>query len=195
MGLTQFDELFVLNQKRYPKAKPMRSFDEDEDCRNQSWRSIDDSGCEYRVYKTDSMNTEGSKGLDAATQTSDGDGDGKKVLNNDMGMEMEMEMNRDEISPPLSSSRTSLESWDSVSEGRKMEMEMRSGRDIRDRGNGNGQLSGRMKASVVLKQLVSCGSVSVMESALLKSKGASMVSGKSGLGEESVCRRTKDSGN
>ncbi|XP_039014995.1 protein UPSTREAM OF FLC-like isoform X1 [Hibiscus syriacus] len=140
--------------------------------RNQSWGSIDLH--EYRVYRAESS-SESVRGLaaDASTQTDDKrrrkpvvkQTEIEEVQSRSQELEQKQtsELNREEISPPPSdSSPETLESL-MKADGRLRLCNGGGG------GGGNednlcwtaeGSQSGRMKASSVLMQLISCGSIS-----------------------------------
>ncbi|KAJ0083196.1 hypothetical protein Patl1_30858 [Pistacia atlantica] len=136
--------------------------------RNQSWSSIDLN--EYKVYKTE-PNSESFRRLaaDASTQTDD-----KRRRRRPVKVEVEdksqsqsqesyenqsTELSREEISPPPSdSSPETLESL-MKADGRLILCSGNSNDDNLNR-TGNNYPSGRMKASTVLMQLISCGAIS-----------------------------------
>ncbi|KAL5831361.1 hypothetical protein ACOSQ3_016789 [Xanthoceras sorbifolium] len=139
--------------------------------RNQSWSSIDLN--EYKVYKTEPA-SESTRRLaaDAATQTDDKrrrrrpvkveEDDGKNQSPSqiqELCENQSTELSREEISPPPSDS--SPETLESLMKA--------DGRLILGPGSGNEENSnrtvdnypsGRLKASTVLMQLISCGSIS-----------------------------------
>ncbi|GLU11651.1 hypothetical protein SLE2022_283840 [Rubroshorea leprosula] len=162
---------------RLPKQAESEKSEEDPDFpvvtrrRNQSWSSIDLQ--EYKVYKTEA-NSESSRRLaaDASTQTDDKQRRRKpeieeleeeKTQSQSQSQELDQnqrtELSREEISPPPSdSSPETLESL-MKAEGRLRLSECGSNEDSINRAAG-GCPSGRMKASAVLMQLISCGSIS-----------------------------------
>ncbi|XVF46476.1 hypothetical protein PTKIN_Ptkin03bG0029600 [Pterospermum kingtungense] len=143
--------------------------------RNQSWSSIDLN--EYKVYKAESS-SESTRRLaaDASTQTDDKsrrrkavvkDAEIEELQNQNEGhsqsQELEQnqttELSREEISPPPSdSSPETLESL-MKADGR---LRLCNGSSNEDNSNRTTEScpSGRMKASSVLMQLISCGSIS-----------------------------------
>lgn len=138
--------------------------------RNQSWGSVDFH--EYKVYKTDSSSDSSTKtaAADASTQTDEKhrrrrraareeekeDGKETEEVHGESNPTPSTELSREEISPPPSdSSPETLESL-MKADGRLI---------ISEAGNVNRTAesnfpSGRMKASAVLMQLISCGSIS-----------------------------------
>ncbi|KAJ0245935.1 UPSTREAM OF FLC protein [Hirschfeldia incana] len=153
--------------------------------RNQSWSSIDLS--EYRVYKatTESTTAESTRrlGADAATQTEDRRRR-RKPAKEEVGSlasyekDRSTELSRDEISPPPSdSSPETLESLIKA-DGRLVSRQSESANDHR---TVESLSSGRMRASAVLMQLISCGTMSFKECGpvLLKDHGMSLT-GRSG---------------
>lgn len=153
--------------------------------RNQSWSSIDLN--EYKVYKTE-PNSESFQRLaaDASTQTDD-----KRRRRRPVKVEEEdeeknhcqesyenpsTELSREEISPPPSdSSPETLESL-MKADGRLILCSGSSNDDISHRTADN-YPSGRMKASTVLMQLISCGSISFKDCgpANVKDQGFSLI--------------------
>lgn len=153
--------------------------------KNQSWSSFDPR--DYKVYKTESAKDDAAaaaaagKSIDAATQTDDGRRRRRAVRGGEEEEEVEriripddpyrnsssstVELSREEISPPPPSS-SSTEASETASGGA---IRSRSA-DIRDEAGGNDRPSGRMKASAVLMQLISCvsGSVKAGESTMGK---------------------------
>lgn len=136
--------------------------------RNQSWSSVDFH--EYKVYKTDSSSDSSAKAAaaDASTQTDEKHRRRRRAAREEEKGEKETEevhgesnptpsteLSREEISPPPSdSSPETLESL-MKADGRLI---------ISEAANANRTAesfpSGRMKASAVLMQLISCGSIS-----------------------------------
>ncbi|XP_068669367.1 protein SOSEKI 5-like [Aristolochia californica] len=147
--------------------------------RNQSWSHLDLT--EYKVYKTETANETALKAADASTQTDDrsrrrrkplarGDIEQDKrpeQLQEEIISTDETELSREEISPPPSTS--SPETLESLmkADGR-VTLSVIEEADIRDLSANHP--SGRMKASTVLMQLISCGSISV------KDHGVSLIS-------------------
>ncbi|KAJ4979277.1 hypothetical protein NE237_010057 [Protea cynaroides] len=145
--------------------------------RNQSWSSIDLH--EYKVYKAESTGEYAEKAAaDASTQTYEKrrrrraiEGEEEEDEEREKAeAEMEQyrnhttELSREEISPPPSSS--SPETLESLIKADVREVNhRREGLDesgIRDL-TANNYPSGRMKASAVLMQLISCGSIAVKD--------------------------------
>lgn len=116
--------------------------------KNQSWCSFDNPQ-EYRVYKSESSRDLAGKFTNAATQTGEQRSRGLESAEHD---NYRVELSRGELSPPPSNS--SSEGLDGVSGSRDVDRSA----DIRDRTVNDEHPSGRMKASLVLKQLISCGS-------------------------------------
>ncbi|KAM7492077.1 hypothetical protein LguiA_034998 [Lonicera macranthoides] len=116
--------------------------------KNQSWSSFDNPQ-EYRVYKSESSRDLAGKFTDAATQTVEQRKRGLESAEHD---NYRVELSRGELSPPPSNS--SSEGLDGVSGSRDIDRSA----DTRDRTVSDEHPSGRMKASLVLKQLISCGS-------------------------------------
>ena len=145
--------------------------------RNQSWSSIDLN--EYKVYKAESScESAGKAAADASTQTDDKRRRRRQVKAKEIEEEEEeeervreekgqremyqsqsTELRRDEISPPPSdSSPETLESL-MKADGRLVICQAGANEDNPNRTADNFP-SGRMKASTVLMQLISCGSIS-----------------------------------
>uniref|UniRef100_A0A5B6YXG3 SOSEKI DIX-like domain-containing protein n=1 Tax=Davidia involucrata TaxID=16924 RepID=A0A5B6YXG3_DAVIN len=129
--------------------------------RNQSWSSIDSH--EYRVYKAESNGELAGKTADASTQTEE-----VRRRRRSVGKEREerngetiTELSREEISPPVSNSS---------SEALEGSRDVDRSADILDRTASNERPSERMKASQVLMQMITCGSVSVDNWKSIKSK-------------------------
>ncbi|OMO91316.1 hypothetical protein COLO4_18448 [Corchorus olitorius] len=139
--------------------------------RNQSWSSIDLN--EYKVYKAESS-SESTRRLaaDASTQTDDKrrrrkpvkEAEIEELQSESQSQELEQtqttELSREDISPPPSdSSPETLESL-MKADGR---LRLSNGGDGNENNSNRGVescSSGRMKASTVLMQLISCGSIS-----------------------------------
>ncbi|KAH7839994.1 hypothetical protein Vadar_011110 [Vaccinium darrowii] len=120
--------------------------------RNRSWGSFDESQ-EYRVYSGELAVK--SAAADASTQTGE---DRRLRRGGEECVETTTELSRGETTPSsISSSEVFL---GGVSGSRAVDV---SG-EIRDRTGSKEHHSGRMKASRVLMQLVSCGSVAVKDS-------------------------------
>ncbi|KAE8038994.1 hypothetical protein FH972_011448 [Carpinus fangiana] len=138
--------------------------------RNQSWSSIDLN--EYKVYKAESSGeSSGKAAADASTQTDDKRRRRRPVREKEQAEEEEeekgqqemcqsqsTELSRDEISPPPSDS--SPETLESLM---KADGRLVLGSTGANEDNSNRAVeicpSGRMKASSVLMQLISCGSM------------------------------------
>ncbi|KAJ6948036.1 hypothetical protein NC651_002403 [Populus alba x Populus x berolinensis] len=153
--------------------------------RNQSWGSIDLN--EYKVYKAESPSESNRKlAADASTQTDDSRRrrrQSKPVvegLQEEKKNSQELEVNGEEIieisPPPSDSSPETLESL-MKADGRVI---------LGANGEGSGlNLSetvgncGRMKASTVLMQLISCGSISFRDcgATAVKEQGLSLITG------------------
>ncbi|KAK9280636.1 hypothetical protein L1049_014332 [Liquidambar formosana] len=154
--------------------------------RNQSWSSIDLH--EYKVYKSESAGeSSGKAGADASTQTDDKRRRRRAVAVREEEEQVEktpepnrnqsVELSREEISPPPSDS--SPETLESLMKA--------DGRLVLCTGDGNEDglnrtadisSSGRMKASSVLMQLISCGSISFKDcgATAVKDQGFSLLS-------------------
>ncbi|KAA8534248.1 hypothetical protein F0562_031765 [Nyssa sinensis] len=139
--------------------------------RNQSWSSVDSQ--EYRVYKAESNGKRAGRAADASTQTEDERRRRRSVRKEreerekasiaECG-EMITELSREEIFPPVSNSIS--EALEGLSGSRDVDRSA----DILDRTASNERPSGRMKASQVLMQLITCGSGSVDNCGSIKSK-------------------------
>lgn len=152
--------------------------------RNQSWSSIDLH--EYKVYKAESTGeSAGKAAADASTQTDDKRRRRRMIREEEIEPKTEeqepyqnhsTELSREEISPPPSDS--SPETLESLMKA--------DGRLILGAGGGNqdqtGSMSnpsvGRMKASSVLMQLISCGSMSFKDCGptIVKDQGLALIS-------------------
>ncbi|ESQ42368.1 hypothetical protein EUTSA_v10013653mg [Eutrema salsugineum] len=153
--------------------------------RNQSWSSIDLS--EYKVYKATEPSAESTRRLaaDASTQTDDrrrrrkpAKEEIEEVKRPARYENQSTELSRDEISPPPSdSSPETLENLIKA-DGRLI---LRPNETSVDHRTVESLSSGRMRASAVLLQLISCGSMSFKECGpvLLKDQGLSLT-GRSG---------------
>ncbi|KAI3991526.1 hypothetical protein MKX01_017145 [Papaver californicum] len=144
--------------------------------RNQSWSSIDLN--EYKVYKPESNIQSPGKGADASTQTDDkrrrirrsissvDDIHPKKISPNRIIEEDEFEeeqnqtteLTREEISPPPSSS--SPETLETLIKSHRCISQCTNPADQLSSPNDQNKNSGRIKASAVLMQLISCGTIS-----------------------------------
>ncbi|XP_068644258.1 protein SOSEKI 5-like [Aristolochia californica] len=143
--------------------------------RNQSWSHLDHT--EYKVYKTETTNETALQAANASTQTDDRSRRRRKPLAREDRKQKtipeqlqeeiistdETELSREEISPPPSTS--SPETLESLmkADGR-VTLSVIEEADIRDRSANHP--SGRMKASTVLMQLISCGSIAVKDHGL-----------------------------
>ncbi|KAJ7947699.1 protein UPSTREAM OF FLC [Quillaja saponaria] len=159
--------------------------------RNQSWSSIDLQ--EYKVYKSEAIGESAGKvAADASTQTDDkrrrrrgireekekaieeveGENSPQEICHN-----QSTELSREEISPPPSDS--SPETLETLMKADKRLMLPSDGANNVDCSNQTAQNypSGRMKASSVLMQLISCGSVSFRDNgpATVKDQGFSLI--------------------
>lgn len=159
--------------------------------RNQSWSSIDLN--EYKVYKAESVgDSAGKAAADASTQTDDKRrrrraASGEKEEENEkvhkegksqpeIFESQSTELSRDEISPPPSdSSPETLESL-MKADGRLVLCGNGENEEGANRTAGNCP-SGRTRASSVLMQLLSCGSVSFKDCGptLVKDHGFSLI--------------------
>ncbi|RDY02917.1 Protein UPSTREAM OF FLC [Mucuna pruriens] len=165
--------------------------------RNQSWSSIDLN--EYRVYKSESFgDSTGKIAADAATQTEDKrrrrraarEEEGEEIQEKN-GIEAEMEgervphvtchnnnhtteLSREEISPPPSDSSPETLETLMKADGR---LGLRSSESEKENLTVDSCPSGRMRASSVLLQLLSCGAVSFKECGAnsVKDQGFSLV--------------------
>ncbi|KAA8539424.1 hypothetical protein F0562_026116 [Nyssa sinensis] len=138
--------------------------------RNQSWSSFDSH--EYRVRKAESNPQLAGKAADASTQTDDErqrrrtvrkEREEREIAANGQLGETVTELNGEEISPPVSNS--SSEALKGLSGSKDVDRSA----DIRDR-TVTEHPSVRTKASQVLMQLITCGSVSVDVCGSTKSK-------------------------
>ncbi|KAL0887227.1 hypothetical protein Bca101_011210 [Brassica carinata] len=164
--------------------------------RNQSWSSIDLS--EYKVYKTTESSAESTRALaaDASTQTDERRRRRKPAKEEEIeevkcpssyDENQSVELSRDEISPPPSdSSPETLENLIKA-DGRLILRQSESNNDHR---TVESLSSGRMRASAVLMQLISCGTMSFKECGpvLLKDQGLSLT----GRSECTVTRGARD---
>ncbi|KAF9596639.1 hypothetical protein IFM89_012762 [Coptis chinensis] len=183
------DQQTIISSEKLPQIQ--RSSDEEE-CnfqvvtrrRNQSWSAVDLH--EYKVYKAESSTGEYvGKAADASTQTEDKFRRRRRTIREEEEDEKisafednhTTELNREEISPPPSSS--SPETLETLIEADKQRSIIVSrGNEELDR-TVNINTSGRMKASTVLMQLISCGSFSIKDYGSVSGKdhqGLSLVS-------------------
>uniref|UniRef100_A0A5B6ZJM8 SOSEKI DIX-like domain-containing protein n=1 Tax=Davidia involucrata TaxID=16924 RepID=A0A5B6ZJM8_DAVIN len=151
--------------------------------RNQSWSAIDFQ--EYKVYKSESSGeSAGRAPADASTQTDDKrrrrralrevEEDEREENSKEAYQNQSTELSRDEISPPPSdSSPETLESL-MKADGRLVLCP----EGVNDDPTANNHPSGRLKASSVLMQLISCGSISFKDCGptYLKDQGFSLMS-------------------
>ncbi|KAG2274544.1 hypothetical protein Bca52824_057099 [Brassica carinata] len=181
LGTTSFSDPRSLNPEKnsgedIPPAVHRR--------RNQSWSSIDLS--EYKVYKATESSAESARRLaaDASTQTDDrrrrrkpAKEEIEEVVKSPASYEnRSVELSRDEISPPPSdSSPETLENLIKA-DGRLI---LRQNESTNDHRTVESLSSGRMRASAVLMQLISCGTMSFKECGpvLLKDQGLSLTGG------------------
>ncbi|ANM68651.1 hypothetical protein AtNW77_Chr5g0145981 [Arabidopsis thaliana] len=164
--------------------------------RNQSWSSIDLS--EYKVYKATESSAESTQRLaaDASTQTDDrrrrrrpAKEEIEEVKSPASYENQSTELSRDEISPPPSdSSPETLENLIKA-DGRLI---LRPSESSTDHRTVESLSSGRMRASAVLMQLISCGTMSFKECGpvLLKDQGLAL-NGRSGC---TITRGAEDNG-
>ncbi|XP_061373235.1 protein SOSEKI 5 isoform X1 [Gastrolobium bilobum] len=162
--------------------------------RNQSWSSIDLN--EYRVYKSESLGDSAGKiAADASTQTDDYrrrrrtamrdeeekngieevEMEGERVAHVTCHNNHSTELSRDEISPPPSDSSPETLETLMKADGR---LGLRSSEPAKENDlMADSYPSGRMRASSVLLQLLSCGAVSFKESEAnsVKDQGFSLV--------------------
>ena len=142
--------------------------------RNQSWSSIDLN--EYRVYKSESFGDSAGKiAADASTQTNDDKRRRRRAAREEGGekngidetervahatcQNQSTELSREEISPPPSDSSPETLETLMKADGR---LGLRSAKENNNL-TAEGGHSGRMRASSVLLQLLSCGAVSFKE--------------------------------
>lgn len=120
--------------------------------RNQSSSSSDLQ--EYKViYMTESSGELSSRAADASTQTDDKH---RRHRTNEIEKETTTELTRDEISPPPSESSPETLETPAKYDGK---MTSRTG-EARDDLTLNNHSGGRMKASTMLMQMLTCGSIS-----------------------------------
>ncbi|KAL5711021.1 hypothetical protein ACHQM5_021521 [Ranunculus cassubicifolius] len=148
--------------------------------RNQSWSALDLH--EYKVYKSESAGDYAGKAADASTQTDDKRRRQRKISieeedesedkitqyeeqhSTELTQQNFTELNREEISPPPSSS--SPETLETLIQADGSVIEINNGSNIQ---TADMHPSGRMKASTVLMQLISCGSFSAKDYASAQS--------------------------
>ncbi|CAL5211387.1 unnamed protein product [Lathyrus oleraceus] len=156
--------------------------------RNQSWSSIDLN--EYRVYKAESLgDSVGNIAADASTQTEEKrrrrrvvrekededekekneiETEGERAPHVECNQNQSTELSREEISPPPSDSSPETLGTLMKVDGR---LGLRSEVSAKENPTVESCPSGRMKASSVLLQLLSCGAVSFKESVSGASSG------------------------
>ncbi|XP_057979475.1 protein SOSEKI 5-like [Malania oleifera] len=148
---------------------PLESNDYGADCdspiiirrRNQSWSSFDPR--EGKVYRAESSGDFAGKAADAATQTDDRRLRSRRAVRDEdevYGNGNSTELSREDISPPPSSSSPEVSSDVANVDGvvNRSRVVVDESADIRNQTAGSDRPSGRMKASAVLMQLISCGS-------------------------------------
>ncbi|KAI3423634.1 uncharacterized protein J3R85_010831 [Psidium guajava] len=165
--------------------------------RNQSWSSIDLH--EYKVYKTESNSESTPKAAaDASTQTDDkrrrrrhvkereseirelhgeGTDEADQSQSQDPGQNQKTtELSRDEISPPPSDSSPETLETLMKADGRLMIGSSGGKEDGADRAAGS-LTGGKIRASSVLMQLISCGSLSFKDcgATYVKDQGLSLI--------------------
>ncbi|KAK4254978.1 hypothetical protein QN277_008045 [Acacia crassicarpa] len=177
--------------------------------RNQSWSSIDLN--EYRVYKSESSgDSSGKLAADASTQTEDKrrrrravreekeiEAEGERIPQSRMiGHNQSTELSREEISPPPSdSSPETLETLMNA-DGRLALSSARVNKECANLSAYN-YPSGRLKASSVLIQLLSCGSITFKdnEPTSMKDQGSCLTGNdKSRLTRRAGNQTTKETG-
>ncbi|XVF68698.1 hypothetical protein PTKIN_Ptkin11bG0022300 [Pterospermum kingtungense] len=141
--------------------------------RNQSWSSIDLN--EYKVYKAESSSESNRRlAADASTQTDDKRRRRKPTVKESEIEELDIqsqshsqqleqnqttELSREEISPPPSDS--SPETLETLMKAEaRLRLRNADGNEVNSNRTAQSCPSGRMKASSVLMQLISCGSIS-----------------------------------
>ncbi|PIA38968.1 hypothetical protein AQUCO_02700269v1 [Aquilegia coerulea] len=154
--------------------------------RNQSWSAVDLH--EYKVYKTDSTGEYAGNASDASTQTDDKrrrrrsikeeeeDDEEEEKIEEEQFENHTTELNREEISPPPSSS--SPETLETLIKADGSIISTSRGSNESDICNQTVTIhpSGRMKASTVLMQLISCGSFSMKDYRSENDQGFSLIS-------------------
>ncbi|XP_050213615.1 protein SOSEKI 4 [Mercurialis annua] len=187
------NKLLLLEATSSPSSKPLinhKSSSSDQESpdfppaitrrRNQSWSSPIDLN-EYKVYKTESLNESNRKlAADAATQTDDKRRRRKLQVKEEEEEEEFEVVSREEIEispPPSDSSPETLESL-MKADGRLI---LGSGGDSNNKTeeslNRTVENCGRIKASTVLMQLISCGSISFRDcgATAVKDQGLSLI--------------------
>ena len=171
-----------------PPSEETRKSDDESDFpvinrrRNQSWSSIDLN--EYRVYKSESFGESAGKvAADASTQT-DEKRRRRRATREEKALELEgeripqtTELSRDEISPPPSDSSPETLETLMKEDGRLLLGTSGTNKEENANLTADNYPSGRMKASSVILQLLSCGSMSFKDCGptSLKDQGFSLV--------------------
>ncbi|KAA8549227.1 hypothetical protein F0562_000911 [Nyssa sinensis] len=185
--ITKSDETVSSCSKKQPPDSRKSGVDSDFQVlprrRNQSWSAIDFH--EYKVYKSESSGeSSGRAAANASTQTDDKRRrrralrevaeDEKEEKNTEPYQNQSTELGRDEISPPPSDS--SPETLESLMKADGRLVLCQGG--VNDDPTVNNHPSGRLKASSVLMQLISCGSISFKDCGptYLKDQGFSLIS-------------------
>ncbi|KAJ4804547.1 UPSTREAM OF FLC protein (DUF966) [Rhynchospora pubera] len=138
------------------------------DQRRTSWGGSLDLA-EYKVYKSDAATTNLAKGADAATQTEERRLPRRRSPDFAPPPPPEAELGSDDISPPPSSSspetlETIIKSEVKITGPRNSHVATSEQLDESDPDRMVGSIaSGRMRASAVLMQLISCGSIQVKD--------------------------------
>lgn len=166
-----FPEISPISHEPQPSASS--SFEKplvpSRDQRRTSWGGSLDLA-EYKVYKSDAGTANPSKGADAATQTDDRRLPHRRSPDFAPPPPPEAELGSDDISPPPSSSspetlETLIKSEVKITGPRGSHVAPSDQLDESDPDRMVGSMvSGRMRASAVLMQLISCGSLQVKDS-------------------------------
>ncbi|XP_042416155.1 protein SOSEKI 5-like isoform X1 [Zingiber officinale] len=126
------------------------------------WSSFDLN--EYKVYKTDLTAETGAKAADASTQTDDGRSRRRSVAavrREEEEGPLTTELEREDISPPLSSSSSeTLEKL--IKADARAITSVAAGSEDQERTVGT-YASGRIRASAMLMHLLSCGSINMKD--------------------------------
>ncbi|KAL8215252.1 hypothetical protein R6Q57_004701 [Mikania cordata] len=159
-GVSKFDEAPSSTSKKSSSSDTLKSVDEfdspvDRSRRNQPWSAIELH--EYKVYSGES--SAGRIAADASTQTESNIGRGRPIVNDheeeDHDNEIS-ELSRNEISPPPSDSSTeTLESL-MKSDGKLIQRPETDAENV----DVNPTAGSKIRASSVLIQLISCGTMS-----------------------------------
>ncbi|KAK1428753.1 hypothetical protein QVD17_17593 [Tagetes erecta] len=143
-----------LSSSKKSSSETLKSTDEFElsigrSRRNQSWSAIDLQ--DYKVYSNESSAVR--LAADASTQTDSSRNHQRAIINEveEEDKQSESYLSRDEISPPPSDSST--ETLESLMKSDKLILRSETNVD-------NPTVGGKTKASTVLMQLISCGSIS-----------------------------------